>query len=619
VGGRLLIEYLNTISVVDAVDDPLFVIDEKGAVLEWNRGLVTATGYSDEELTTAMPAALFIEADAGRLRGTVAKAGDSGTETFEAELVTADGGRIPYEWTVHRISDTVDPVTAVVLGRDLTDRAEARRERRDALERMSDGFFAVDTEWRLTDVNETGAKLLSGAMDRSLSPDALEGVHLWDEIPAAVDTTFYERYHEAMATQEPVTFEEYYAPLDSRFDVRVYPTATGLAVYLSDVTEYRRQRDALENRERVLREMYDIIADRDREFTEQVSALLKLGRAELDTDYGTLSEIRGDEYRFEVVDAVDDSIQSGDVVPLSATNCELAASTEQTVVLGDIARDAPTETDRAGYADWGISCYIGAPVFAGDDVYGTFCFYGTEPRDEQFSEWEVTLVDLMSRWVSYELQRQRDNDRLQRQNKRLDGFASIVSHDLRNPLNVLEGRLELAEETGDPEEFAHCHDAIERMDTLIEDLLTLARSGEIIDTETHIGIGSLVERCWLTVPTEAATLRIETDRTVSADETRFRQLIENLVRNACEHGGEAVTVTVGDLPGGFYIEDDGPGIPAAIRDEVLEMGYSSTSDGTGFGLAIVTEIADAHGWDVRVTDGTEGGARFEFTGVSITD
>lgn len=383
-----------------------------------------------------------------------------------------------------------------------------------------------------------------------------------------------------------------------------------------DVSERHRQREAIENRMRVLREMYEIIADRHRPFTEQVEALLELGRAELDTEYGSLSEIRGDDYVFEVVDADGDDIESGDVVPLSSTNCEIAASNKRTLVLGDVARDAPTETDRIGFTDLGISCYIGAPVFVDDDVYGTFCFYDTDPREGQFTEWEVTLVDLMSRWVSYELQHHRANERLRRQNEKLERFAALVSHDLRNPLNVLEGRLELVEETGDPVHFEHCHWAVERMNTLIGDLLTLARAGAVIDETESVDMESLVKRCWGNVTTADATLRVETGQTVRADETRLQQLLENLIRNAVEHGGDTVTVTVGDLPDGFYVADDGPGIPPEERERVFESGYTTTSDGTGFGLTIVREIAEAHDWTVRLTDGPEGGARFEFTGVS---
>lgn len=97
------------------------------------------------------------------------------------------------------------------------------------------------------------------------------------------------------------------------------------------------------------------------------------------------------------------------------------------------------------------------------------------------------------------------------------------------------------------------------------------------------------------------------------------QLLENLFRNAVEHGGPDVTVEVGALEDGFFVEDDGPGIPSDARDEVFDVGYSSADDGSGFGLSIVRRIATAHGWDISVTEGTDGGARFEITDVSFVE
>jgi len=381
---------------------------------------------------------------------------------------------------------------------------------------------------------------------------------------------------------------------------------------VQDVTERH-------NRERVLREMHDIISDRDHSFDQQVRKLLELGRRELDTQYGTLSEIDGDDYTFEIVASDDDSIQEGDVVPVSATNCEIAASTERTVVLGDVERDAPDETDRAGFAEWGIGCYLGAPVFVDDEVYGTFCFYGTETKNGQFSDWEETLVDLMSRWVSYELQRRQVTEQLHEQNEQLERFASIVSHDLRNPLGIIEGYVDIAVETGDVSELHRVQAAVERMDTLIDDVLLLSRTENAISERSTIDLRTLVEQCWETVPTEKATVSVQTDRRVDADKTRLRQLFENLIRNAVEHGGENVQVTFGDLDDGFYIEDDGPGIPEDVRKTVFEGGYSTSHDGTGLGLSIVDEIVAAHGWEIRITTGTEGGARFEITGVEAVD
>ena len=370
-------------------------------------------------------------------------------------------------------------------------------------------------------------------------------------------------------------------------------------------------------RERVLREMYNITSNRHTSFDDKVRELLELGRRELGTEYGTLSTIQGDEYVFEFVDADDDSIEEGDIVPVSTTNCEVVASTEETVVLGDVERDAPDEVGREGFADWGISCYIGAPVFSGDGVRGTFCFYDTTARTEQFSDWEETLVDLMSSWVSAELQQEQANEKLQAQNEQLNEFVGVVSHDLRNPLNVAEGRLELAQEECENDHLDAIGNALERMGTLIDNLLLLARTGEQVSELETADLNDLAEKCWQNVATADATITIDVERPVQADCSRLQQLFENLLRNAIEHGGEDVSVTIGELDDGFYVEDTGPGIPADEREHVFDTGYSTGEDGSGFGLSIVAQVAQAHDWSVSVTDSAEGGARFEITGVSF--
>ncbi|WP_424001059.1 ATP-binding protein [Haloarcula salina] len=217
--------------------------------------------------------------------------------------------------------------------------------------------------------------------------------------------------------------------------------------------------------------------------------------------------------------------------------------------------------------------------------------------------------------------RKRQERELQRQRDRLDEFASVVSHDLRNPLTVAEGHLDLAMEDCDSPRLADVARAHDRMRSLVDDLLALARDGRLVDDPDPVPLSVVVDACWNTVETGASTLVVDTDRIVHADESRLKQLFENLLRNAVEHVGGAVAVTVGDIDEsdcqGFYIEDDGPGIAPDDRDAVLDAGYTTVEDGTGFGLAIVRQVADAHGWDFRVTSGDGGGARFEFTGVDV--
>lgn len=177
---------------------------------------------------------------------------------------------------------------------------------------------------------------------------------------------------------------------------------------------------------------------------------------------------------------------------------------------------------------------------------------------------------------------------------RLERFAAVVSHDLRNPLTVASGRLEVLQDRYDDEDL----------------------DDEVGDREPA-DVGWLAERAWETVETGDATLVVASTSELRGDPDQLRQLLGNLFRNAVEHAGEGVTVTVGALDGepGFYVGDDGPGIPPADREQVFDQGYSSKSGGTGFGLTIVETVAAAHGWKVSVTESESGGARFAFRGV----
>ena len=207
-------------------------------------------------------------------------------------------------------------------------------------------------------------------------------------------------------------------------------------------------------------------------------------------------------------------------------------------------------------------------------------------------------------------------DALERENERLDAFARTLSHDVRTPLAVATGRLELAREEhdDDSDHLAAVADALDRLDELIEDVLTLAREGARVETTAGVSVLDCARDAWDHVQTGDATLELGAEWTTDADPTRLGRLFENLFHNAVEHGGSGVHVRVGALSGaeGFYLEDDGAGIPPAERRRVFEEGYSTTAEGTGFGLAIVQRIAWMHGWRVLATESADGGARFEF-------
>lgn len=203
----------------------------------------------------------------------------------------------------------------------------------------------------------------------------------------------------------------------------------------------------------------------------------------------------------------------------------------------------------------------------------------------------------------------------------IDRVASVISHDLRNPLDVAKARLRAGRETGNDEHFEHVARAHDRMERIIEDVLTLARSEDVIDPTGTIDLETVAKTAWETVETADAELILEDSLpTAVADRDRVGRLFENVFRNAVEHAGERPRVTVGTLgPDGFYIADDGPGIAEEHRAAVLEPGFSAENGGTGLGLAIVERIATAHGWSVTVTDSEDGGARFELTGITTNE
>lgn len=210
---------------------------------------------------------------------------------------------------------------------------------------------------------------------------------------------------------------------------------------------------------------------------------------------------------------------------------------------------------------------------------------------------------------------------LERQNDRLKEFTDIIAHDLRNPLNVIDGRIDLYRETRDEEHIEQIEETADRMERLVDDLLRIARQGTVVSDPQRTDLETVVETAWEGTgkPTDNATVQYETVPPVAGDHDRLCELFENLFRNAVEHGGSDVAVTVGPLESGFYIEDNGPGIPVAHREAVFDHGFTTDEDGSGYGLSVIRTIVNAHGWDVRATKGTSGGARIEITGVEFLD
>ncbi|WP_410764415.1 response regulator [Haloferax sp. DFSO60] len=275
--------------------------------------------------------------------------------------------------------------------------------------------------------------------------------------------------------------------------------------------------------------------------------------------------------------------------------------------------------------------FVAVPMVSDWTLVG-FVLFDHLDESRAWTDMEVDLLRTVADNVSNTLARQRRERELRRQNDRLEEFASVVSHDLRNPLNIAKGFVELAAEEDDVTYLSRSLDALSRMDTLLNDVLTLAREGRKVGETNTVSIDQIAERAWSTVETDRSKLSIDSEfDIVQADPGRLQQAFENLFRNAIQHGStynhseaddigdaesedaDSLTIHVGATPTGFYVADNGPGIPEAKRKTIFEHGHTTSESGSGFGLSIVKGIVEAHGWEIEATEPEPdlGGARFE--------
>lgn len=286
------------------------------------------------------------------------------------------------------------------------------------------------------------------------------------------------------------------------------------------------------------------------------------------------------------------------------------------------ASSLPDEASALGdlLAEAGVDSAVFVPLVSNWSLLGAVSFEALEG-----SHLDVDRVDLAKTFgdmVAHAVAQTRRERELRRKNERLEQFASVVSHDLRNPLNVAKASIDLARGDGAADHLDRAADATDRMERIVEQVLTLARLGQDIG-ETEPSIPSVVaEAAWESIQAVDASLTVTEVEAVEADRDRLREAFENLFRNAIEHGGPDVAVRVGPLreEPGFYVADDGSGIPEEEREAVFEQGYSTADDGTGLGLSIVSRIVRSHGWEIDACESESGGARFEIrTGSSGFD
>jgi PAS domain S-box-containing protein len=506
---------------------------------------------------------------------------------------------LEYRLTPLRVDGTVEGVVSVA--RDITDHREQQVELKQTnavlstlFETLPVGIIAEDENRNALAVNERLFDLfdIPGSPDEVVGADCEQMVQQVSEIFVNPDE-FVERLDELVAEREPTDYEELVLD-DGRTFERSYrpieiPRGEGHVWVYRDITDRKEREWELEAQKTNLEELTVRLEEQYRNLFEEAPVMAVVTRAE---DGEPIIEECNQRFLNTL------GYDRSEVIGRDLAELYTPASTEELLDQGGYNRALSGEFVREE-----------RELATADGETVETLLRAVPRRDTD----DTTTTGTLAMYIDISERKQ-----LERETERLEEFTSIVSHDLRNPLNVAEGHLELAREECNSKHLNAVATAHDRMNTLIEDLLTLAREGKAVGATEPIDLAHLIDSCWTNIATAEATLRTEIDQRIQADRSRLQQLLENLMRNAIEHGGEDVIITVGMVSDGLYIEDNGPGIPDGERDDVFEAGYSTTEAGTGFGLSIVKQVAQAHGWEVRVTDGSEGGARFEITGVTFT-
>lgn len=382
---------------------------------------------------------------AAELRGS--RVDDVITDELRPELLDAyraalDGERTEFETPVRdtfcRIITTPvrdedgEVFAAMGMSQDITTRRERERELEHfetLAETASDVLIRIDTDSTIRDVNPAVADVFG------YDPDELVGESLSVLMPDHLTDRHREAFATYLASGERSLDWEYIELPAVRADGTEIDVAISFSEYehgderfftgiIRDITQRKTRERALEN-------AYAIIADQEQDLQEKIDGLLEVVRQTVDLPYATLSHVQDQTYTFEYVDAPEDAgISTGTQIPRSdLPNCSTVVETDETLALHDVSTERPDLADPT----WGIEAYVGAPIHVAGTVYGTFCCYGTEPRNEQFSTWQVTFVELVSNWIGYALDRRRHTEQLEALNSLHETVRQITDTAFTQP------------------------------------------------------------------------------------------------------------------------------------------------------------------------------------------
>ena len=168
-----------------------------------------------------------------------------------------NGDALVAETTAHSLYFNKRNARMVIVN-DVTERLKVQQDLRQSeenyrmiMQRVSDGFVAIDKDWNYTYVNKEGGEILGR------TPVSLIGKNIWNEFPEGIDQPFYHAYYRAMATQQYIHLEEYYPPFDVWLENHIYPSPEGLSIFFRNITEQKKAAQKIIQSEENLKAIFD--------------------------------------------------------------------------------------------------------------------------------------------------------------------------------------------------------------------------------------------------------------------------------------------------------------------------------------------------------------------------
>jgi PAS domain S-box-containing protein len=560
---------------------------KEGRAIQANEAFLTLTGYTREEVIGRTTLEIGLWSSAEQRNTFIKSTSREGiTRNQELPFLTKEGQTRVGLFNVEPLP-VEDEACLLVMMQDITDRkqAEATLERSqqfvsDLVASIQDGFLALDREWRFTYVNARAAKAIG------TTPEALIGKNLWIAFPALTGTAIETHYRTAMQERRAVSFENLGVLTGRNYEIRVYPSAEGIAVYWVDITD-RKQAEGM------------------RSWLASFPKLNPNPVVEVDLA-GQIDYLNPASKRL-----IPDLATLGPQHPWLADLVSIGQRLKENEVQS-LVREVTLGTVTYQQTMQYVASTQRVRIYAMDIT----------SRKQAEAQMEVAL-EVMNRYAA----------ELQARNEDLNAFAHTVAHDLKNPLNIVIGYAELLEQDlgsmAEPSEklATLVNLGARKMARIIDDLLLLAGVGQAEVERSPLDMAAIVAESCLRLTDMLKTYQSEISLpTTWPVALGYAPWIEevwmNYLSNALKYGGRPARLVLGSdaLPAGmvrFWVRDNGHGITPEAQAQLFTAFNTATElrgTGHGVGLSIVRRIVEKLGGQVAAYNNPDGpGSTFSFT------